>query len=144
MLRYSKLVEQAKAPLRKNPDDAGVDVFALNSVSIQPLNSVIVQTGISFSIPQGFMLLAKPKSRSDFMLGAGVLDAGYEGEVLIKVVNYRDRELQIKAGDPIAQLILVPVVTPPVEEVPLAELHQGSTRGASGGILTQHQNTPIK
>ena len=57
-----------------------------------------VHTGLSFEVGPDFMLLAKPKSGSDFLLGAGVIDPGYQGEILIKVVNYTPSPLTIPAG----------------------------------------------
>jgi dUTP pyrophosphatase len=137
-LKYSKLSGQAKPPARKHPADAGVDVYALESVEIPPHSCAKVRTGLTFEIGPDFMLLAKPKSGSDFLVGAGVLDPEYQGEVLVKIVNYSAEPLVINPGDPIAQLVQVRIYTDPLEELPGGKIHQQETqRGADGGIVRQ-------
>ena len=135
-IKVAKLREDAILPTRKHPDDAGIDFYSVESVWIQPNNFKIVKTGITVEIPKGYVGLMKPKSRSNFLLGAGVIDAGYQGEIQIKVANVGLGTLAIAYGDAIAQMLIVPVETPAVEEVPLSGIHQeASERGATGGIL---------
>ena len=135
-LKAAKLREDAILPTRKHPDDAGIDFYAVEPVRILPNNFKIVKTGITVEIPKGYVGLMKPKSRSNFLLGAGVIDAGYQGEIQIKVANVGMENLTIGYGDAVAQMLIVPVETPAVEEVPLNEIHQeASERGATGGIL---------
>ena len=135
-IKAAKLREDAILPTRKHPDDAGIDFYSVESVWIQPNNFKIVKTGITVEIPKGYVGLMKPKSRSNFLLGAGVIDAGYQGEIQIKVANVGLGTLTIAYGEAIAQVLIVPVETPAVEEVPLSGIHQeASERGATGGIL---------
>ena len=135
-IKAAKLREDAILPTRKHTDDAGIDFYSVESVWIQPNNFKIVKTGITVEIPKGYVGLMKPKSRSNFLLGAGVIDAGYQGEIQIKVANVGLGTLAIAYGDAIAQMLIVPVETPAVEEVPLSGIHQeASERGATGGIL---------
>lgn len=135
-IKVAKLREDAILPTRKHPDDAGIDFYSVESVWIQPNNFKIVKTGITVEIPKGYVGLMKPKSRSNFLLGAGVIDAGYQGEIQIKVANVGLGTLTIAYGEAIAQMLIVPVETPAVEEVSLSGIHQeASERGATGGIL---------
>jgi dUTP pyrophosphatase len=137
-LRYAKVDSQARPPARKHPTDAGVDVYANETVTIAPFSAGRVRTGLTFEIRPEFMLLAKPKSGSDFLLGAGVIDPGYQGEIIIKVVNYRPEPLTIQRGDALAQLVQAAIFTDPLEETALEEIHaQRSARGADGGIARQ-------
>lgn len=137
-LRFSRLDPGASLPARKHPSDAGVDIFANETVTIAPFSSARVHTGLTFEIRPDFMLLAKPKSGSDFLLGAGVIDPGYQGEILIKVVNYTPNPLTIARGAPLAQLVQVAILTDPLEEAAPESLHaERSTRGADGGIVRQ-------
>lgn len=137
-LRFARLDPSAKLPTRKHPADAGVDVYANESVTIPPFSAARVRTGLTFDVRPDFMLLAKPKSGSDFLLGAGVIDPGYQGEILIKVINYKPDPLTIQRGDPLAQLVQVVIFTDPLEETPVDAIHQqASERGADGGILRQ-------
>lgn len=138
-IKVARLDPQAHLPTRKFPDDAGMDFYALQDVLIQPESFAIVPTGITVEIARGFVGLMKPKGRNDHLIGAGVIDAGYQGEILIKVVNPYASPLQIRRGDAIAQMILVPIVTPAICETKVDELHQiSSERSGSGGIVTQH------
>jgi dUTP pyrophosphatase len=137
-LRFSRLDPNAKLPQRKHPTDAGVDIYASQAITIPPFSAARVPTGLTFDIPDRYMLLAKPKSGSDFLLGAGVIDPGYQGEILIKVVNYTPNPLTIDKGAPLAQLVQVAIFTDSLEEVSLEEIHiERSDRGADGGIVRQ-------
>lgn len=137
-MRFSRLDPGARPPARKHPTDAGVDVFANETVTVAPFSAARVRTGVTFEVRPDFMLLAKPKSGSDFLLGAGVIDPGYQGEILIKVVNYTPQPLTIERGAALAQLVQVAIRTDPLEEVPAADLHARPTaRGGAGGIVRQ-------
>lgn len=139
-IRAARLNHRAKLPTRKHPQDAGMDLYSLDAAVIPAHGFAIVPTGITLEIPEGTVGLLKPKGRSDHLLGSGVVDAGYQGEILIKVVNPYDHPLEIPAGGALGQLILMPVVTPAVQEVLLEEIHhRASPRGSSGGIVNQHQ-----
>ena len=134
-LYYSRLDQQAVAPTRKHPTDAGVDVYANEDVRIAPFSYRVVHTGVTFDIPEGTLLQVWPKGRNNHLLGAGVIDAGYQGEIMIKVVNYSWKPLRIHRGEAIAQLVHLPVITEPVQEVPMEEIHSvRSARAAEGGI----------
>lgn len=134
-LYYSRLDQQAVAPTRKHPTDAGVDAYANEDVRIAPFSYRVVHTGVTFDIPEGTLLQVWPKGRNNHLLGAGVIDAGYQGEIMIKVVNYSWKPLRIHRGEAIAQLVHLPVITEPVQEVPLEEIHSvRSARAADGGI----------
>ena len=137
-IRAAKVDENALIPTRKHPEDAGMDFYACEDKCIPPHGVDIVRTGVTIEIPRGYVGLLRLKSRSDYLLGAGVVDAGYQGEILIKIFNPLDKDLKIAAGQAIAQLLLLPVWCPAVEAVPLSEIHQvASARGATGGIVTQ-------
>ena len=137
-LRFARLDPDASLPARKHPTDAGVDVYANQTVTVAPFSAARVQTGLTYEVRPNFMLLAMPKSGSDFLLGAGVIDPGYQGEILIKVVNYTPDPLVIRRGDALAQLVQVAIFTDVLEETGVAEIHTApSTRGADGGIARQ-------
>ena len=137
-LRFARLDPDASLPARKHPTDAGVDVYANQTVTVAPFSAERVHTGLTYEVRPNFMLLAMPKSGSDFLLGAGVIDPGYQGEILIKVVNYTPDPLVIRRGDALAQLVQVAIFTDVLEETGVAEIHTApSTRGADGGIARQ-------
>ncbi len=134
-LKFSLLNPAAKRPSRNHPSDAGVDVYASEDVRIAPFSYRVVHTGVTFEVPEGTMLEIRPKGRNNHLIGSGIVDAGYQGEILVKVVNYSWRPLRIRRGDAIAQLVQIPVICEPVEELPLEEIHhERSSRGGTGGI----------
>lgn len=138
-IRIARLRPDAVLPTRKHPADAGLDVYAVERVEIPPHSFFIVPTGVTVDIPAGYVGLLKPKGRSDHILGAGVVDAGYQGEILVKVANVTDQVLVFEKGDAVGQLVILPVLTPAVEEADPGEIHTSkSTRGNAGGILSQY------
>lgn len=138
-IRIAKLHPKAVMPSRKHVEDAGLDIYACQSMQISPRSFAIIPTGITMEIPTGYVALIKPKGRNNHLLGAGVVDAGYQGELLVKIFNPTDDVLQINPGDAIGQILLIPIITPAVLEIPLDEIHKNETqRGANGGIVSQH------
>jgi len=141
-LQVARLREDARLPTRKHPEDAGLDLYAVATTVVAPFSYNIVPTGITVHIPTGLVGLLKPRGHSNHLLGAGVVDAGYQGEILIKVANPTPEKLTFQPGDAVGQLLLIPVETPPVEEVSLEVIRrQQSARSTSGGIVEQHLET---
>jgi dUTP pyrophosphatase len=143
MLRVKLLEEGAKLPVVAHPgEDLGYDVFALESVTLEPLKTVRVRTGISVEArhPEtGVALGLLVRDRSSMAsrgiaTTAGVIDAGYRGEVQIVMTNLGREPVEIRAGEKIAQMIPVPVLTGAVEEVDTLEqsARLGKGFGSSG------------
>ena len=132
------LEKDAKLPDRNNEYDAGLDLRAYYDTIIHRGETRVIRTGCAILIPIGYMGLIMPKSGSDYLIGGGVIDAGYTGEIKVKVVNTTNRTLALAYGDYIAQLIVVPIETPPVLEVNEESLKrmgkEMSGRGKEGGI----------
>lgn len=134
----AKLVEHAILPTRKNLTDAGFDLFSLENYIIKPNSFQICRTGITVEIPYNHFGLIKPKGKNNHLVGAGIIDRGYQGEILVKIVNYFNRSINIKRGDPIAQLVLILATITKIDEASLDDIHKTKTaRGSSGGIVTQ-------
>lgn len=119
-LKIKRLSSDAKLPLRAHPNDAGLDLFSLTSASLPPHEPIRISTGIAMAVPEGFVGLICDRSS----LGAkgirtlgGVVDAGYRGEVQVILINLRNEPIQLRAGDKIAQMLILPVACSPVEEV---------------------------
>lgn len=134
-LKFARLDPNASIPSRKHPTDAGVDVFANEEVRIPPFSYRVLHTGVTCEVPEGTLLQVWPKGRNNHLAGSGIVDAGYQGEILIKVVNYSWKPLRIKRGEAIAQLVQLPVICEEVEELPADRIHaERSRRGGAGGI----------
>ena len=119
LIDYFKLRDSALEPVRANPSDAGLDVFycpsdGRDSITIHPGESAVLETGLKFGVPHGFMLEVKNRSsiasKKSLIVGACVIDPGYNGELFINLLNVGRKERLIKPGDKIAQLIMVPII----------------------------------
>ena len=134
-LQFTKIDPNAFSPTRKFPTDAGADLYALNTTLIDVGKIKLIRTGVKVKIPKGCVGFFWPKGRSDFLIGSGVIDESYQGEMVVKIYNSCDYQLVIKWGEPIVQLVIVPVLTEPIEEVKLEDLFPEKTdRGETGGI----------
>mgnify|MGYP003150023677 CR=1 FL=1 len=116
IIEYQRLDEYVKIPTRSNPSDAGLDVYAnlRDPIAIEPRQSAIVPTGLKFGVPHGYMLQVMNRSsvaaKRSLVVGAHVIDSGYDGEVFINLHNVGDKTQIVRFGDKIAQLVMVPVV----------------------------------
>lgn len=116
IIEFSKEHPGIKSPTRANPSDAGLDIFAdlPEAVSIKPGMNSVVPTGLKFGIPHGYMLQVCNRSsmgaKRSLVVGAHIIDSGYDGEVFIDLHNIGHTEQTIHPNDKIAQVILVPVV----------------------------------
>jgi dUTP pyrophosphatase len=135
----AKLQDNAKIPTRKHKGDAGLDFYSVNSYEIPAGHVKVVGTGITVELPPHYFGLLKPKSGSNFDVLAGVIDPNYQGEILFKVYNPPKRfgdTLVIREGDPVGQMVLIPIIRPPVVEISPKEIHvEESDRASTGGIL---------
>ena len=57
-----KLNEDAKIPYKAHPGDAGMDICAIEDVTLRPYEPKIVKTGLSVDIPDGFEIQVRPRS----------------------------------------------------------------------------------
>tara|TARA_Y100000034_G_scaffold25757_1_gene30671 strand:+ start:5663 stop:6094 length:432 start_codon:yes stop_codon:yes gene_type:complete len=109
----------AHPPSRSNPSDAGLDVYfspkEQKPVTIQPGESVILSTGLKFGVPHGYMLEVKNRSsvaaKRSLIVGACVVDSGYDGELFVNLHNVGTEEQVIEPHAKIAQVVMVPVVS---------------------------------
>jgi dUTP pyrophosphatase len=120
-LQIKKLDAAAKIPTYAHADDAGMDLYALAGVTIEPGERTIIKTGIAMAIPSGHVGLIWDKSSVPVKKGvttlAGVVDAQYRGEIGVVVYN-TDREPQsFVAGEKVAQMVIQAVMNPQVTEV---------------------------
>jgi dUTP pyrophosphatase len=129
---------EAKAPTVAHPgEDLGYDVYAAENVTLPARGGAVVPTGISVELindadgkPMGALIRDRSSMAVKHIIAtAGVIDAGYRGEIRIVMENLGAADFEIHMGDKIANLIPYPVLTSRVEVVEeLAE----SGRGAGG------------
>lgn len=128
-----RLHPDATLPTYAHPGDAGMDVYSNEEVTLQPRERKAVSTGISMAVPEGYVALVWEKSGRALKEGlstmAGVVDAGYRGEVMIVVLNVSETPIQISRGQKLAQILIQPVVSGMIQEV---ESLEDSSRGTGG------------
>lgn len=113
--------------------DAGYDLLSTEDYIIHARDKAIVKTGLKVLIPKGYVGIIKSRSglaaKHDLEHGAGVIDAGYTGEVLVLLRNHSDSTYIVHKGDKIAQMLILPV--PQFETITVKELPD-TKRGANG------------
>lgn len=152
-------LRNVKTPTRGTNLSAGIDFYVpndFNEMLLMPKEDILIPSGLRVSFDKKLMLMAAEKSGvttskmavvragrtpkqnaklSPTVLGAKIVDADYQGEVHIHIINVGDKVIHIKPGEKIAQFILVPVVYDSIEEVETEEeLYNGNTteRGIGG------------
>lgn len=115
--------------------DAGYDLYANEDCSINPNDySGLISTGVHVEIPDGFVGIIKDRSsiaKKGLHIAGGVIDSSYRGEIKLLFHNSNSQFYDIFVGDKIAQLIIVPVLTLPVEQIELRDL-SSTNRGTAG------------
>lgn len=132
-MKIAKTKSWAKIPTRNHDTDAGLDLYASENCCLEAYETRVVSTGIAIEFPPDTMGLIKPKSSQQYLIGAGVVDQDYRGEIKVLIFNSSRHRIEINQYDAIAQLVVLPVIVPPLEVVSYSELKQ-TERGASGGI----------
>ena len=119
ILQYHMIHDNVHPPTRSNPSDAGLDLrfspaLSASALRIEPGESKLIPTGLRFAIPHGYMLEIKNRSgmaaKRQLLVGACVVDSGYDGEVFINLHNIGKVWQNIEPGDKVAQAVVVPVV----------------------------------
>ena len=124
-------------PTRAHPTDAGLDLYAPRTVVIPARGSAVVDTGVHVSLPEHTVGMLKSKSGLNVkknILGEGVIDEGYTGPIVVKLYNQGDEDVTIEAGQKLIQLVILPILTPALEQVDsLAETDRGAGGFGSTG-----------
>jgi dUTP pyrophosphatase len=133
-LNVKRLHADALLPACAHPgEDLAYDLYALEDTALAPLVPVKVRTGIAVEL-EGHGFLVRDRSSmaaKGVIASAGVIDAGYRGEILVILTNIGSRDsVLLHKGDKIAQMIPVkPLTAYPVR--PVEELADAA-RGAKG------------
>lgn len=138
MLRVKRLEAGAQLPVVAHPgEDLGYDLFAFEAVLLNPHSTVRVRTGIAVEARhpvtgEALGLLVRDRSSMaarGIATTGGVIDAGYRGEILVLVTNLGNVPVELKAGEKIAQMIPVPVLTGQVLEAESLEVSARAEKG---------------
>lgn len=151
-----KLDLGATMPTRAHETDAGLDLYSMEDKIIYPTvllepslkldwiatyhkNSETFDTGVHIAFDRG--TYGKIESRSGLNVNhsvvscGGVIDEGYTGSIKVKLYNFGTRPYSVHAGDKIAQLIIMPYLTPELELVDdLDDTERGDNGFGSTGV----------
>ena len=126
------LDEGAFMPDCAHPTDAGLDIRAMRNGLVRARHSTVFRTGVHIQLPQGTAGLFVSKSglmMHHDITATGLVDEGYDGEIMVKLFNHGNDDYMVKAGDKIGQLVIMPVLYEPVQVVNSIE---GGERGSNG------------
>lgn len=119
-LKIKKLSPDAILPTKAYFNDAGFDLYAIEDAQLETLTPVLISTGISMEIPQGFFGSIRDRSglgSKGIHVCGGVVDSSYRGNVKVVLVNSSIHNYYIHKGDRIAQIIIQPCLLPEIIEV---------------------------
>ncbi|MGN7821782.1 dUTP diphosphatase [Chitinophaga varians] len=116
---------------------AGMDLRAHleTALTLQPLERVLVPTGLFMELPVGYEAQIRPRSGLAFKQGLsipnspGTIDADYRGEIKVIMINLSNEPQTIQPGDRIAQMIIAPYVQAVMQPV---EVLNETVRGEGG------------
>lgn len=132
----TKLRDDAVVPGYAYPGDAGVDLRAIEAVTLAPFERALVPTGLAIAIPEGYAGFVQPRSGLAIKQGVtvlntpGLIDSHYRGELKVALINLdANSTFEVQPGDRIAQLVIQKV-----ENVSwhLVEKLDETERGAGG------------
>jgi dUTP pyrophosphatase len=132
-LHFKRLHPEARLPSRGSAGAAGLDLYAIERVTIAPGGRAAVRTGLAVAVPAGFYGRVAPRSglavRHGVDVLAGVIDSDYRGEILCALVNHGREPFEVEPGARVAQFVVEAIATP---EPAWAEDLEETERGAGG------------
>ena len=130
------LLDDVPVPTYAHPGDAGADLVTTVDLEIPPQGRVLVPTGVSIALPDGYAAFVHPRSGLATKHGVtivnapGTVDAGSRGEIKVTLLNTDTTQpLKLLRGDRIAQLVIQKVER---ARFVTAEVLPGSHRGEGG------------
>ena len=132
-LQFKKLDQRATLPVRGSVASAGLDLFCIEDLRLEPRSRILARTGLAVAIPMGYYGRVAPRSglavKNGIDVLAGVIDADYRGEVCCALLNTWDETVLLTQGSRICQLIIERIITP--EPVWVEDL-ENTSRGDGG------------
>lgn len=140
---FITLKKGVAVPEYKTSGSAGADLRAYidTPIVLKPMQRVLIPTGLSVEIPQGFELQVRPRSGLALKNGItvlntpGTVDSDYRGELCVLLINFGDKDFKIENGDRIAQAVICPVIQAHfIEKDELSKTGRGAGGYGSTGI----------
>lgn len=121
-IKLIKFRDDLITPIRAHYNDAGIDCYAQEDITIKSNYSKIgtkrtpislIPLGFGLEVPDGYMATIRPRSSMNakgILTQIGTIDSGYRGEIKAILINLTRKDLVIHKGDRICQLVIEPVV----------------------------------
>lgn len=137
MLKVKKLCADAILPTVAHPgEDIGYDLYCSEELTIAAHGAAGVRTGIAIEFEPAAGGIVKTRSglaKKRLMCNAGVIDAGYRGELIVLMENLGEEPYTFRKGDKVAQLLEHPLLAGDVKEDVLSEAARGAKGFGSSG-----------
>jgi len=115
-LSFKRLDPKAVLPTRGSSLAAGLDIYAIEDLTVPPGERCLARTGLAVAIPEGYYGRLAPRSGLATKKGldvlSGVIDADYRGEIGCLLYNTSDEAIHLAAQSRICQLIIEKIATP--------------------------------
>jgi dUTP pyrophosphatase len=137
MLKVKRLSPDAILPTVAHPgEDIGYDIYSCEELTIEAHGAAGVHTGIAIEFQPAAGGIVKTRSglaKKRLMCNAGVIDAGYRGEIIVLMENLANEPYTIRKGDKIAQMLEHPFLASEVVEGNLSDAVRGAKGFGSSG-----------
>ena len=143
-VKYKKLKDSAIEPTKGSEKAAGYDLYANikgnDSITINPGETVVIGTGLSFELPDNTFAAIFARSGLATKSGlapankVGVCDSDYRGEYKVPLHNHSNVQATVNHGDRIAQMVVMPFIPVELEEGDLSNTARGSGGFGSTGV----------
>ena len=137
-IKVTKLSPEVKLPTRAHYNDAGLDCYCQEDVVLPAFvgsgTPVMVHLGFSLNVPDGYMAVIKPRSsfnKAGICTAIGTCDSGYHGEYKAVFVNFTNKDITLRKGDRICQIVIEPVILADLVE-DLGDEREAGGFGSSG------------
>lgn len=135
LLKVEKIHKDAIVPSCAHEGDAGLDLYSIEELKINPGETALIKTGIKIELPRQTEAQIRPRSGLALKFGVtvlntpGTIDEGYRGEIGVILINHGKNSFIVEKGMKIAQMVVKPVWKVDVIEV---EELSSSERGEGG------------
>jgi dUTP pyrophosphatase len=141
-IKVLKLNESAILPQYARAEDAGLDLFSIEEITIKPGESQLIHTGIAIELPSATEAQVRPRSglalkhQITVLNTPGTIDSGYRGEIGVILINHSQQPFQVLKGMKIAQLVISPIIRAEIEAVnQLSVTDRGDNGFGSTGLV---------
>jgi dUTP pyrophosphatase len=133
--------EKAIIPSFAHSNDAGLDLYSVDNITIRPGEIKLIHTGIKVQLPPNTEAQIRPRSGMALNYGItvlnspGTIDEGYRGEIGVILINHGSKEFEVLEGMKIAQMVINSIIKVDVKKVRnLSDSDRGEKGFGSTGI----------